>query len=90
MVLRVEPTLTRFPTNSLYTPMDNIPLHSISSMCHPWGEGWRWRIMFNVIQKSRSSTKYGERSASDACSSQLGCQWEGHSRLVMRDMYEQP
>ncbi len=35
-VLRVKPTPTRFPTNSLYTPMDNTPLHSISSMCHPW------------------------------------------------------
>ncbi len=32
MVLRVKPTPTRFPTNSLYTPMDNTPLHS---MCVP-------------------------------------------------------
>ncbi len=31
MVLRVKPTPTRFPTNSLYTPMDNTPLHSKSS-----------------------------------------------------------
>ncbi len=37
MVLRVKPTLTRFPTNNLYTPMDNTPLHSISSVCHPCG-----------------------------------------------------
>ncbi len=37
MVLRVKPTPTRFPTNSLYTPMDSTPLHSISSVCHPWG-----------------------------------------------------
>ncbi len=37
MVLRVKPTPTRFPTNSLYTPMDNTPLHSIPSVCHPWG-----------------------------------------------------
>ncbi len=29
MVLRVKPTPTRFPTNSLYTPMDNTTLHSI-------------------------------------------------------------
>ncbi len=36
MVLRVKPTPTRFPTNSLYTPMGNTPLHSISSVCHPW------------------------------------------------------
>ncbi len=28
MVLRVKPTPTRFPTNSLYTPMVNTPLHS--------------------------------------------------------------
>ncbi len=33
MVLRVKPTPTRFPTNSLYTPIDNTPLHSISSVC---------------------------------------------------------
>ncbi len=32
MVLRVKPTPTRFPTNSLYTPMENTPLHS---MCVP-------------------------------------------------------
>ncbi len=37
MVLRVKPTPTRLPTNSLYTPMDNTPLHSISSVRHPWG-----------------------------------------------------
>ncbi len=36
MVLRVRPTPTRFPTNSLYIPMDNIPLHSIPRMCQPW------------------------------------------------------
>ncbi len=35
MVLRIRPTPTRFPTNSLYTPVDNTPLHSISSVCHP-------------------------------------------------------
>ncbi len=28
MVLRVKFTPTRFPTNSLFTPMDNTPLHS--------------------------------------------------------------
>ncbi len=41
MVLRVRPTPTRFPTNSLYTPMDNTPLHSRSSVCHPWGNSCR-------------------------------------------------
>ncbi len=37
MLLRVKPTPTRFPTNSFYTPMDNTPLHFLSSVCHPWG-----------------------------------------------------
>ncbi len=37
MVLRVKHTPTRLPTNSLYTPMNSTPLHSISSVCHPWG-----------------------------------------------------
>ncbi len=32
MVLRVKPTLTRLPTNSLYAPMNSTPLHSISSV----------------------------------------------------------
>ncbi len=36
MVLRGRPTPTQFPTNSLYTPMDNTHFHSISSVCHPW------------------------------------------------------
>ncbi len=27
MVLRVKPTPTRFPTNSIYTPMDSTPSH---------------------------------------------------------------
>ncbi len=34
MLLRVKPRPTRFPTNSLYTPMDNTPLHSILCVCH--------------------------------------------------------
>ncbi len=38
MALQIKPTPTRFPTNSLYTPMDNTPLYSISSVCHPWGK----------------------------------------------------
>ncbi len=28
MVLRVKPTPTRFPINSLYTPEENTPLHT--------------------------------------------------------------
>ncbi len=36
MVLRVKPTPTQFPTNSLYTPMDNTLLHSLSSVGHSW------------------------------------------------------
>ncbi len=38
MLLRAKPTPTPFPTNSLYTPMDNELLHPLSSVCHPWGE----------------------------------------------------
>ncbi len=33
MVLRVKPTPTRFPINSLYIPIDNTPLHPLSSVC---------------------------------------------------------
>ncbi len=33
MVLRVKPIQIRFPISSLYTPMDNTPLHSISCVC---------------------------------------------------------
>ncbi len=33
MVLRVKPTPTRFPTDSLYTPMDNTPSHSTYQVC---------------------------------------------------------
>ncbi len=37
MALWIRHTHTRFPTNSLYTPMDNTPLQSISSVCHRGG-----------------------------------------------------
>ncbi len=30
------PTPARFPTNSLYTPMDNTTVYSIPRLCHPW------------------------------------------------------
>ncbi len=50
MVLRVKHTPTRLPTNSLYTPMDNTPSHSISSMCHPWG---RVAVVVVVIETGR-------------------------------------
>ncbi len=33
MVLRVKPTPTRFPTNVLYTPVDNTSLHSLPYVC---------------------------------------------------------
>ncbi len=36
IVLRVKPTPTWFPINSLYTSMDNTLLHSLSNVCHPW------------------------------------------------------
>ncbi len=51
MVLRVKPSPTRLPINSLYTPMDNTLLHSISSVCHPWGHAVvRWRMSFFYIK----------------------------------------
>ncbi len=37
MVLRVKPSPSRFPTNNFFTPVDNTPLHSIPSVCHPCG-----------------------------------------------------
>ncbi len=37
MVLRVKPTPTRCPTNSLDAQMDNTRVHSISSVYNPWG-----------------------------------------------------
>ncbi len=59
MVLRVKPTPTRLSTNSLYTPMDNTPLHSISSVCHPWGNCWRLaENNFQVMQTFLSDIKY--------------------------------
>ncbi len=39
MVLQVKPTPTRFPTNSLNTPMDNTPFYSV-----PWGRATGVRI----------------------------------------------
>ncbi len=41
MVLRLEPTPTRFLTNSLYTPMNNTPLNSTPSVCRSW-TGVQW------------------------------------------------
>ncbi len=56
MELRVKPTPTRFPTNSLYTSMSNTPLHSMSSVCHPWGsmllcKRWLQAKMFYCVSK---------------------------------------
>ncbi len=45
MLLRVKPTQTRFPTDSLHAPMDNTPLHSISSVCRPWDGVLRLRSL---------------------------------------------
>ncbi len=39
MVLQIKPIPTRFPTNSLYTTMDNTPRHSKPSVCRPWSDG---------------------------------------------------
>ncbi len=51
-VLQVMPTPTRFPTNSLYTPMDNTSLHSIPSVRHPWG----W-MLFRIRARSLVSRR---------------------------------
>ncbi len=48
-VLRVKPTPAQFPTNNLYTPMGNTPLHSISSVCHPWGDNV---VVAHLLKKS--------------------------------------
>ncbi len=37
MVLRVKIAPTLFPTNSLYILMGSTLLHSIPSVCRPWG-----------------------------------------------------
>ncbi len=52
MVLLVKPTPTRFLTDSLYTPMDNTPLHSIRSACHPWGGQLSSRIYIDDLINS--------------------------------------
>ncbi len=36
MVLRVKPTPTRFPSNSLYTPMDNVCSSALYSEANIW------------------------------------------------------
>ncbi len=56
MVLRVKLTPTRFPTNSLYTPMDNTPSHSISSVCHPWGG--RLLLLPRALEGGRSERQH--------------------------------
>ncbi len=68
MVLRVKPSPTRLPTNSLYTPMDNTPLHSLPSVCHPWD----WQLLFCFLyvgigtRKSNSGSTFIWREDGDA------------------------
>ncbi len=57
MVLRVKPTPPGLPTNILYTPMDNTPLHSISSVCHPWGS--LLLLLFRQIDESLTVQEEG-------------------------------
>ncbi len=46
MVLRISHTRTQFPTNSLFTPMDNTPLHSTYQVCATRGASTcRWDII---------------------------------------------
>ncbi len=56
MVLRGRPTLTRFPTNSRYTPVDNTPLHSIARMSYPWGI--LLSLWFIVVNFSKCPTRF--------------------------------
>ncbi len=51
-------TLLYIPTNSLYTPMDNTPLHSISSVCHPWGD-WSGRTRCCQVRATMVSLPHG-------------------------------
>ncbi len=62
MVLQVTPTPTRFPTSSLYTPMDKTPLHFISSVCHSCGGVLR---LWELPTKGQDSAAhwYWERAA---------------------------
>ncbi len=53
MVLRVKPTPTRFPTNSLNTPMDRTPFHSIPSVCQPWGRLLSFRATGHACPRLR-------------------------------------
>ncbi len=52
MVLRIMPTSTRFPTNSLYTPLDNTPLHSMSCVCHLWGQVVTVSVRLQELKKN--------------------------------------
>ncbi len=50
MVLRVKPTPTQFPTNSLYTPIGNTLLHYslLGLLLMPPGFVAQWRINLKV------------------------------------------
>ncbi len=52
MVLGGKPTPTRFPINSLYTPMDNTLLHSISPAV---GSNPGMGVLMRSHQKGRNS-----------------------------------
>ncbi len=59
MVLQVGHTLTRFPTNFLYTPLDNTPLHSTPSVCRRGDnddivafEEWRLELTYRSLYNS--------------------------------------
>ncbi len=71
MVLRVKPTPTRFPTNSLYTPMGNTPLHSISSVRRPWGSqlilGNMTKASYQPCSQSLNSLQFGLADIHQAC-----------------------
>ncbi len=44
MAFRIMLTPTRFPTNLLYIPVNNTPLHYLPSMWRPWGTRCSWTM----------------------------------------------
>ncbi len=77
MVLRVKPTPTRFPATSLSTPMDNTPLHSVSSVFHPRGVAVQETCTFALFRCSGNDICLRLESIADNKhqKSPLGSQW---------------
>ncbi len=84
MVLRVKPTLTRFPTNSLYTPVDKHTLAFYIKCVPPVGraaavsllrgndEGLLHVVSLDWLKLLISDTQCGKQVF-------LPCSWFGHN-----------